>query len=53
MTEKKEIGESINFVSRHFKEGALLPQSGWKKFRMTHHISSLVSRKNRDELKIK
>lgn len=39
MTEKKEIGESINFVSRHFKEGALLPQSGWKKFRMTHQIS--------------
>ncbi len=44
MTEKEELRESIKFVSDHFKMGSLLPQKGWKRFRLAHHIS--FSRRN-------
>ncbi|MDE7346739.1 MAG: DUF4974 domain-containing protein [Muribaculaceae bacterium] len=44
MTEKKEFEESIRFVARNFRNGALLPYSGWKRFRQTHRISTYRSK---------
>ncbi len=41
MTEKNLFDKSSEFVVRHFKEGRLLPDEGWRRFRLTHHITSL------------
>lgn len=40
MTEKNEFDKRSEFVVRHFKDGALLPNEGWHRFKLTHHISS-------------
>ena len=40
MTELKIKEESLKFVAGHFKEGALLPREGWRRFKLTHHLST-------------
>ena len=40
MTEKNEIDKSSEFVVHHFKDGTLLPNEGWHRFKATHQISS-------------
>ncbi|MDE6549534.1 MAG: DUF4974 domain-containing protein [Muribaculaceae bacterium] len=40
MTELKYKEESLKFVANHFKDGALLPREGWRRFKLTHHVSS-------------
>ena len=40
MTEKNEIDKRSEFVVHHFKDGTLLPNEGWHRFKVTHHISS-------------
>ncbi len=41
MTKIKEMEEDLQFVAHHFKEGTLLPSNGWRKFKLTHHLSSV------------
>lgn len=41
MTEKKVIDQKFEFVISHFKDGTLLPNEGWSRFKLTHRISSL------------
>ncbi len=41
MTEKKVLDKNQKFVVRHFKEGRLLPNEGWHRFKLTHHINSI------------
>ncbi len=41
MTKFKEMEEDLQFVAYHFKEGALLPSNGWRKFKLIHHLSSI------------
>ena len=40
MTEKNEIDKKFEFVVSHFKDGTLLPNEGWHRFKLTHRISS-------------
>ncbi len=40
MTKNKEMEEDLQFVARHFIEGSLLPDKGWRKFKLSHQIST-------------
>lgn len=38
MSENKKIDESLNFVSRYYEDGSLMPRQGWYRFRLTHSM---------------
>ena len=38
MSENKKIDESIDFVSRYYEDGSLMPRQGWYRFRLTHTL---------------
>ncbi len=40
MTKKNLIDKESEFVVSHYKDGTLLPKEGWRRFRLTHQISS-------------
>ncbi len=40
MTENEKSKTDFQFVVHHFKEGTLLPQKGWQRFKLLHHIST-------------
>lgn len=40
MTRNNKMEEDLQFVAHHFKEGALLPSEGWRRFRLTHNLST-------------
>lgn len=36
MSENKKIEDEIDFVSRYYEDGSLMPRQGWHRFTLTH-----------------